>query len=60
VFDKVGVNQQVEFVDSDFDSPPTILRGTVPRLYQGAELPALLATILIELAFPAERYGDLP
>jgi isocitrate dehydrogenase kinase/phosphatase len=60
VFATVGVNQQVEFVDSDFDAPPTASSGTVQRSYQGAELRALLAAILTELGFPAERYDDLP
>ena len=60
VFATVGVNQQVEFVDSDFDAPPTASSGTVQRSYQGAELPALLAAILTELGFPTERYDDLP
>jgi isocitrate dehydrogenase kinase/phosphatase len=60
VFATVGVNQQVEFVDSDFDAPPTASSGTVQRSYQGAELPALLAAILTELGFPAERYDALP
>jgi isocitrate dehydrogenase kinase/phosphatase len=60
VFATVGVNQQVEFVDTDFDAPPTDLSSTVHRDYQGAELPALLAAILTELGFPAERYADLP
>ena len=60
VFATVGVNQQVEFVDSDFDAPPTASSGTVQRSYHGAELPALLAAILTELGFPAERYDDLP
>jgi len=27
VFGTVGVNQQVEFVDSDFDAPPTVSPG---------------------------------
>ena len=60
VFTTVGVDQQIEFVDSDFDAPPTASSGTVQRSYQGAELPALLATIITELGFPAERYDDLP
>src|SRR6516164_6962023 len=59
VFVTVGVNQQVEFVDTDFDAPPTALSGTVQRCYQGAELAASLATILTELGFPAERYHNL-
>jgi isocitrate dehydrogenase kinase/phosphatase len=60
VFATVGVNQQVEFVDSDFDAPPTASSGTVQRSYQGAELHCLFAAILTELGFPAERYDDLP
>jgi isocitrate dehydrogenase kinase/phosphatase len=60
VFVTVGVNQQVEFVDSDFDAPPTDLPSTVQRTYQGADLPALLSGILTELGFPKERYADLP
>jgi isocitrate dehydrogenase kinase/phosphatase len=60
VFATVGVNQQVEFVDSDFDAPPIALSGTVQRCFQGAELPALLSTILTELGFPSERFDDLP
>ena len=60
VFATVGVNQQVEFVDSDFDAPPTASAGTVQRSYQGADLPALLAAILTEVGFPAERYDALP
>jgi isocitrate dehydrogenase kinase/phosphatase len=59
VFATVGVNQQVEFVDTDFDAPPTDLPSTVQRVYQGAELPALLMAILTELGFPRERYADL-
>jgi isocitrate dehydrogenase kinase/phosphatase len=60
VFGTVGVDQQVEFVDSDFDAPPTASPGSVQRCYERAELPALLAAILTELGFPAERYEDLP
>ena len=60
VFATVGVNQQVEFVDSDFDGPATASSGTLQLTYQGAELPTLLAEILTELGFPAERYDDLP
>jgi isocitrate dehydrogenase kinase/phosphatase len=60
VFVTVGVDQQVEFVDTDFDAPPTDLPSTVQRIYQGAELPTLLSAILTELGFPTERYADLP
>jgi isocitrate dehydrogenase kinase/phosphatase len=60
VFATAGVNQQIEFVDSDFDAPPTDSSGTVQRSYQGAELAALLAAILTELGFQRECYADLP
>jgi isocitrate dehydrogenase kinase/phosphatase len=59
VFATAGVNQQIEFVDSDFDAPPTDLPSTVQRGYQGAELRDLLSAILTELGFPAELYADL-
>lgn len=60
VFTTVGVNQQIEFVDSDFDAPPTGSSGTVQRAYAGAELPTLLTAILTELGYPEERYANLP
>jgi isocitrate dehydrogenase kinase/phosphatase len=60
VFATAGVNQQIEFVDSDFDAPPTDSSGSVQRSYQGAELGALLVAILTELGFPRECFADLP
>jgi isocitrate dehydrogenase kinase/phosphatase len=60
VFATVGVNQQVEFVDSDFDAPSSASPGGMQCSYQGAELPTLLTAILTELGFPAELYCDLP
>jgi len=59
VFTTVGVNQQIEFVDSDFDAPPAEASATVRRVYQGAELPILLRGVLTELGFPAQYYADL-
>jgi isocitrate dehydrogenase kinase/phosphatase len=60
VFATAGVNQQIEFVDSDFDAPPTDSSGSVQRSYRGAELGALLVAILTELGFPRECFADLP
>jgi isocitrate dehydrogenase kinase/phosphatase len=60
VFTTVGVNQQIEFVDSDFDAPPTASSGVVQRSYHGGKLPGLLKAILTELGFPAGCYHDLP
>ena len=59
VFTTVGVNQQIEFVDSDFDAPPTGSSGTVRRVYRGTGLPVLLRAVLTELGFPAEYYANL-
>jgi isocitrate dehydrogenase kinase/phosphatase len=60
VFATAGVNQQIEFVDSDFDAPATDSSGTVHRSYQGAELAALLAAILTAIGFQRECYANLP
>jgi isocitrate dehydrogenase kinase/phosphatase len=60
VFTTVGVNQQIEFVDSDFDAPPTASSGGVQRSYHGDELPGMITAILTELGFPAQYYDDLP
>jgi isocitrate dehydrogenase kinase/phosphatase len=60
VFTTVGVNQQIEFVDSDFDAPPVASSGTLGRVYQGTELPLLLREVLTELGFPAKYYANLP
>src|SRR6516164_3507175 len=59
LFTTVGVNQQIEFVDSDFDASPNNLASTAQRGYQGADLPLLLRAILTELGFPAEYYTNL-
>jgi isocitrate dehydrogenase kinase/phosphatase len=58
VFATVGVNQQIEFVASDFDDPSTDLPGS--RRYQGAKVSALLTAILTDSGFPAHHYSDLP
>ena len=60
VFTTVGVNQQIEFVDSDFDAPPTASSAGVQRSYHGDKPPGLITAILTELGFPAQYYDDLP
>jgi len=60
VFTTVGVNQQIEFVDSDFDAPPTASSSGVQCSYHGHKLPDLLTAILTELDFPARCFYDLP
>src|SRR5262249_57579540 len=59
VFTTVGVNQQIEFVDSDFDVPPAESSGKVRRVYESGELPELLRAVLTELGFPAEHYANV-
>jgi len=59
VFTTVGVNQQIEFVDSDFDAPPAGSSGKVRRVYERSELPELLRAVLTELGFPAKYYANL-
>lgn len=51
VFATVGVNQQIEFVDTDFDAPPTVAPGALRSCYQDAPLPLLLAAILTDAGF---------
>ena len=42
VFATEGVDQSIEFVDTDFDAPPTSSPSDVHRLYSGEALPDLL------------------
>jgi isocitrate dehydrogenase kinase/phosphatase len=60
VFTTIGVNQQIEFVDSDFDAPPSVAPDAFQRSYRDARLPTLLTAVLTDTGFPAERYDDLP
>ena len=48
VFDTEGVDQAIEFVDSDFDAPPTTLSGRYLRRRKGTELTALLRQALTD------------
>ena len=59
VFATVGVNQQIEFVDTDFDAPPTVASGALRHCYHDAPLPLLLSAILTDAGFAAEWYYDL-
>ena len=60
VFATIGVNQQIEFVDTDFDAPPTVASDAVQHCFRDAPLATLLAAALIDIGFPAEQYDDLP
>ncbi len=49
VFTTVGVNQQVEFVDSDFEVPPVASGSTVSRAYsRTADIPSLVREVLVD------------
>jgi len=50
VFATEGVDQAIEFVDTDFDAPPTISSEEKRRLHSGSELPALLFAALTDPA----------
>lgn len=52
IFATVGVNAQVEFVDTDFDAPPTESRAPIVKSYpQASSLSALVERILADFAF---------
>lgn len=62
VFATEGVDQAIEFVDSDFDAPPTALSGRYRRLRKDASLPVLLRAVLTDAetgGFDAERWEAL-
>ncbi len=46
VFATEGVDQAIEFVDTDFDVPPSEHEAELCRRYSGAPLPDLLANAL--------------
>jgi isocitrate dehydrogenase kinase/phosphatase len=50
VFATAGVDQAIEFVDTDFDAPPTSSLGNVRRLYSGSSLTELLFAALTDHA----------
>ncbi len=61
VFATEGVDQTIEFVDTDFDAPPTEHEAELCCLYTDAELPDLIATALTnpESGFATEHWHDL-
>ncbi len=55
IFTTVGVDPQIEFVDTDFETPPTPTRGPVYCAYKRASSPAVLVQkILTDFQFDAE------
>jgi isocitrate dehydrogenase kinase/phosphatase len=60
IFATVGVDPRIEFVDTDFDTPPTQTRETVYRTYPHVtSTAALIENILRDSSLSAE-YQDLP
>lgn len=52
IFTTVGVNPQIEFVDTDFETPPTPTREPVYRTYQGFNsVQSMIKTILTDYQF---------
>jgi isocitrate dehydrogenase kinase/phosphatase len=61
VFTTEGVNQTIEFVDSDFDAPAADVAGTTRR-YSGASVAELMLQLLTDesaAGFAKERWADL-
>jgi isocitrate dehydrogenase kinase/phosphatase len=48
VFATEGVDQAIEFVDTDFDAPPHIHRDALSETYTGKNLPALIIDALTD------------
>jgi len=60
IFTTIGVDPQIEFVDTDFETPPTSAKRTVYRAYErAASTITLLETILKDYRFDV-AYQDLP
>ncbi|MEY2526715.1 MAG: isocitrate dehydrogenase kinase/phosphatase, partial [Verrucomicrobiota bacterium] len=62
VFTTAGVDQAIEFVDTDFDAPPTNSSKEVSRVHSGGTLAELLFAVLSDPAaggFARESWADL-
>jgi isocitrate dehydrogenase kinase/phosphatase len=58
VFATDGVDQAIEFVDTDFDAPPSSAPITIGRTYRGQRLPELLCSALTD-SFDETSWDDL-
>jgi isocitrate dehydrogenase kinase/phosphatase len=58
VFTTVGVDQRIEYVDSDFDEPPPGSTESITRTYVGGDLAGVLEAVLRDRWFDAP-YDDL-
>jgi isocitrate dehydrogenase kinase/phosphatase len=62
LFDTEGVDQNIEFVDTDFDAPPNVNSAGLVTVHNGRALPELLQAALTDRgagAFPAYHWKDL-
>ncbi|HET6887364.1 MAG TPA: bifunctional isocitrate dehydrogenase kinase/phosphatase [Candidatus Udaeobacter sp.] len=58
VFATAGVDQAIEFVDTDFDAPPPSAMINITKIYRGRSLPELLCSALTD-AFDEPCWEDL-
>jgi isocitrate dehydrogenase kinase/phosphatase len=58
VFATAGVDQAIEFVDTDFDAPPPSAMINITKIYRGRSLPELLCSALTD-AFDETCWEDL-
>ena len=58
IFTTEGVDQSIEFVDTDFDAPPTNVTENVARVYSGAALRELLERVLTDTTAGGFAAGD--
>src|SRR5947208_14345950 len=58
VFATAGVEQAMEFVDTDFDAPPPSAPITVAKIYRGQGLPELLCSAMSD-AFDETGWDDV-
>jgi isocitrate dehydrogenase kinase/phosphatase len=58
VFATAGVDQAIEFVDTDFDAPPANTMINITKTYRGRSLPELLCSALTD-AFDEICWDDL-
>jgi Isocitrate dehydrogenase kinase/phosphatase len=62
VFATEGVDQSIEFVDTDFDRPPASAMQEISRLYSGSDVVDLLNRLLTDEcigAFPSQHWNSL-
>ena len=62
VFTTSGVDQAIEFVDTDFDAPATISAHELTRVYSGGSVDELLCRLLSDTSaggFAEEEWADL-